>query len=130
MNVSHIEIIGLPFMYEILAAKIYSTNADESELDHYWLIEDEDSFGEWSAEPNRKSAMIVCNEEGGNVGTFVEANSAKGEHTFISGDEIIARSEYGKYSFDEFIAMQTQSMWREMRDDIAKMILEKALRPY
>lgn len=130
MNVSRIEVISLPFMYELLSAKKYSSNTNEAGLDHYWLIYDEDCSGEWSAEPNRKSATIVCNEEGGNVGTFVEANSAKGEHTFISGYEIIARSEYGKQSFDEFIARQTQSMWREMRHDIAKMILEKALRPY
>lgn len=130
MNVSRIEVIRLPFMYELLAAKKYATNTDEAGPDYYWLIYDEDSSSEWSAEPNRKSAAIICNEEGWNVGTFVEANSAKGEHLFISGDNIIARSEYGKHSFDEFIAMQKHSLWREMRDDIAKMILEKALRPY
>lgn len=130
MNVSHIEIIGLPFMHDILSAKKYPPHTNEQGLHHYWLIDDEDFSGEWSTEPNRKSAMIVCNEEGWHVGTFVEANSAKGEHTFISGDEIIARSEYGKHSFDEFIALQKHSLWLEMRDDIAKMILEKAMRPY
>lgn len=130
MNVSHIEIIGLPFMYEILAAKLYSTNADDAELDHYWYIADEDWRDEWSAEPNRKTATVICNEEGWFTGIFVEADSAKGEHLFISGDDIIARSEYGKQSFDEFIAMQTRSTWLAIRDDVAKNILEKALRPY
>ena len=126
MHVNRVEIIALPCMYELLAAQ-NSAKESGGGTDQQWLISDVERRDAWSAAPNRKHADLVYNDEYWFRGEFAEAKAKQGEHILLSDKLIIARSENGKHTFDEFIAMQIQKIWLEQGEDIKKLVADKEL---